>query len=76
MCNKCGVNEATIILCKRCAPKSYKERRKTVKASTPVQQLKAEIAACATELSSLSRSDIYNSVHDVIAEKLRQLSAV
>jgi hypothetical protein len=44
--------------------------------STEVQQLKAEIAALATELSSLSRSDIYNGEHDAIAEKLRQLSAV
>ena len=40
------------------------------------QQLKAEIAALANELSGMSRSDIYNGEVGVIIERMRQLSAV
>ena len=54
-------------------PFSLKAKESTV---TDTQQLKAEIAALANELSGLSRSDIYNSEHDQIAERLRQLSAI
>jgi len=40
-----------------------------------LQLLKAEIAALAFEVYSLSRTDIYDGEHEVIAEKMRQLSA-
>jgi hypothetical protein len=41
-----------------------------------LQQLKAKIAAIASEIISLSRSDIYNGELCELTDKLRQLSAV
>lgn len=53
------------------------ERRKTVKASTPVQQLKAEIAALESRLRFIGCVDV-NDTEELrsIREKMRQLSAV
>jgi hypothetical protein len=44
--------------------------------ASPVQQLKAEIAALADELELINRDDFYNSKHVTLAGRLRQLSAV